>query len=298
MISQSLKGILLILAAATLWGTTGTAQSFAPLTLSAYWVGALRLLVSSGFFLIWITLSDFRLLSPTRLKQLPWHIIMLAALCMASYNLLFFAAIRATSVAIGTALALGSGPVWAGIFEAVLTRRLPSISWWIGVSIAVIGLIVATVSAEFAAVMTLRGVMLCLLSGASYAIYAMCTKRIVADSPATITTAVVFILAAAMAIPFAYYLAGEPVIATSDIGILLWLGVIATGIAYLLFSMGLRWVSSSTGVALALAEPVAAVCFAIAIVGERPGLVSLTGMAIVLLGLGLLVRSELKNTVA
>jgi DME family drug/metabolite transporter len=42
------------LAVAALWGTTGTAQHFAPAATSAYWVWALRLLVVSGFFAVFV----------------------------------------------------------------------------------------------------------------------------------------------------------------------------------------------------------------------------------------------------
>lgn len=293
--SHSLRGVLLILCAAMLWGTTGTAQTFASLSLSAYWVGALRLLVSGGFFLAWLAIRDTRSLAPSALKGLPWSAIMLAAVCMASYNLLFFAAIRATSVAVGTALALGSGPVWAGIFEAIMTRRAPSGLWWAGVCIAVSGLVLATATTDFTGGLTLQGVALCLLSGAAYAVYAMSTKRIVSSAPAAISTSMVFTLAACMALPIAYAIAGTPVVTRAELGVLLWLGIVATGIAYLLFSIGLNWVSSSTGVALALAEPVAAVCFAIVIVGERPGAIAISGLLLVLLGLTVLVRSELKS---
>ena len=37
----------MVLLAAMLWGTTGTAQSLAPAGLSPYWVGALRLAAAS-----------------------------------------------------------------------------------------------------------------------------------------------------------------------------------------------------------------------------------------------------------
>ena len=291
--SPTVKGILLILGAAILWGTTGTAQSFAPLTLSAYWIGAFRLLVSGGFFILWLSIAYPHSITLAQLRLLTWPGIMLAAISMASYNLLFFAGIRATTVAVGTAIALGSGPVWAGLFEAALTRRTPSALWWSGVAIAVTGLVVATVNADVTAGLSLKGITLCLLSGASYAIYAMSTKRIVSVANAAITTGIVFTLAAALAIPVAFAIAGMPDMNAGDVGVLLWLGVVATGIAYLLFSLGLNWVSSATGVALALAEPVAAVCFAIAIVGERPGIVAILGLLLVLVGLAVLVRSEL-----
>lgn len=293
---DSYRGIALILLAAILWGTTGTAQSFAPLTLSSYWVGAARLAVASFFFISFLTIRDAVSVHLIRLTTLPWRLLLVAGLCMASYNLLFFAAIRATSVAIGTALALGSGPLWAGLMQLAITRQRPTAAWWAAVVIAVAGLTVATLTADTPVALGWYGVLLCLASGASYALYAIATKSIVSQAPPALTTGLVFTLAALFAVPGAYLLAGRPVITTADISVLLWLGVVATGVAYLLFSVGLKTVNSGTGVALALMEPVAAVCLAILIVGERPGIVSILGMGIVLLGLALLIRIEVSSS--
>ena len=44
---------------------------------------------------------------------------------------------------------------------------------------------------------------------------------------------------------------------------------------------------------MALAEPVTALILAIQIVGERPGLLALLGLGLILGGLALLIRSEL-----
>ena len=53
MLNHSLRGVGMVLLAAMLWGTTGTAQTLAPAGFSAYWVGALRLVVSAGFFAVY-----------------------------------------------------------------------------------------------------------------------------------------------------------------------------------------------------------------------------------------------------
>lgn len=106
----------MVLSAALLWGTTGTAQSLAPAELSPYWVGALRLLVAALFFVPWLVRPR---------PALPWRGIVAAALCMSVYNLAFFAGVKASGVAVGTAVALGSGPLWAGLLQALISRRAP-----------------------------------------------------------------------------------------------------------------------------------------------------------------------------
>lgn len=286
-------GIALIVCAAILWGTTGTAQSFSQLTLSSYWIGAIRLLVSGVFLLLWVSVSDIRSLSPRQLGRLPWPLIITAALSMCVYNLAFFAGVRLSGVAIGTAITIGSGPVWAGILQAFWMRQLPDRFWWLAVGTAVLGLVIATLgSLSTTTTVPPTGIVLCLLGGLSYAVYALTTKRLVVTAAPGIVTALVFSSAALFAIPAAYALAGPAIISRPDIMVLLWLGIVATGVAYLLFSTGLKHVNGPTAVALALAEPITAVVLAILIVGETQTPLSLSGMMIVFFGLCLIVRSE------
>jgi DME family drug/metabolite transporter len=77
---------------------------------------------------------------------------------------------------------------------------------------------------------------------------------------------------------------------------MLYLGVVATGVAYLLFSNALRRISGATGVTLALAEPVTAFGLAIVVVHETPSVLAFLGLAGVLAGLGLVIWSELRST--
>ncbi|KLN53494.1 EamA family transporter [Variovorax paradoxus] len=52
--NASITGACMVIAAAALWGTTGTAQSFAPLNTSPYWIGTLRMLTATLFFVAFI----------------------------------------------------------------------------------------------------------------------------------------------------------------------------------------------------------------------------------------------------
>ena len=283
----------MVLVAAMLWGTTGTAQSLAPPQLSSYWVGALRLAVAALFFWPALLLTYRRALAAASPHRLPWRGVGLAAVCMCSYNLAFFAGVRACGVAVGTALALGSGPVWAGLLQSIISKALPTRAWWFGTGVAVAGVVLMATGGGLASSVSTAGVLLCLLAGLSYATYALVNQRMVMGaSPATVTT-LVFTLAALLAVPGALSLAGPPQLQARDAAVVLWLGVVSTGIAYLLFSYALQHVSAATGVVLALAEPVTAFVLAIAVVGENPGTLGVVGLGAVLAGLWVVVRSEL-----
>jgi len=205
--SKPLYGIGLIVCSAMLWGTTGTAQTFATLSMSSYWIGTARLVVSAIFFALCIAVFDRQSLAKERLARIPWTLILIAAISMCVYNLAFFAGVRSAGVAVGTALALGSGPVWAGLVQALWLRRMPSMVWWFAISVAIAGLILAssdslTTTSDAAT----TGLILCLISGLSYAMFALVTKQAVAMAPASMVTAMTFTIAALLALPAAVLL--------------------------------------------------------------------------------------------
>lgn len=286
-----LRGVLMVLAAVLCWGTTGTAQSFAPPTLPATWVGALRLLVSALFFAAVVLATR----SGAGWRRLPPGPVLMAGLAMAAYNLAFFAGVRATGVAVGTAVALGSGPIWAGLLQALRGQR-PPLRWWAGTVLAVAGgVLMVGGGGTGAQPLSAAGVGLCLLAGLSYALYALVNARLVASAAPSLVTLAVFGLAAAVAMPAAALMAGPVALTARDLAIAAWLGVVATGVAYLLFSHALRHVSGATGVTLALAEPVTAFVLAVLVVGERPGAAAVGGGLLVLAGLGVVVWAELRS---
>jgi DME family drug/metabolite transporter len=75
-------------------------------------------------------------------------------------------------------------------------------------------------------------------------------------------------------------------------GVVCYLGLVATGVAYLLFSHALRHLSGATGVTLALAEPATAFVLAIVVVGERPQWGAFAGLGLLLTGLGFVLWTE------
>jgi DME family drug/metabolite transporter len=72
-----------------------------------------------------------------------------------------------------------------------------------------------------------------------------------------------------------------------------WLGVVATGVSYLLFGSALRFISAATGVALALGEPLTAFTLAVLVLGEPLRASGLVGIAAILAGLALVIAAEL-----
>ena len=282
----------LVLAAAMLWGTTGTAQHFAPAQLSPYWVGALRMVMAALFFVLLAAVVD-RGQPRQPMKQVR---ILFCGACMAIYNLCFFAGIKASGVALGTALAIGSGPIWAGLMQAVVQKRMPSPLWWLGTCTGVGGGIIMALAASNQQQLPWHGMALCLLAGMAYAAYALVNQALVVQARVASVNARVFAYSALLSLPFAAWLGGPLQVSASGWAVVMYLGVVATGMAYLLFSIGLRGMSAATGVALSKAEPITAFALSLLVVGERPAWWSILGLMAVIAGLWLVVKAEQKNS--
>jgi DME family drug/metabolite transporter len=285
-------GMVLVLLAAVLWGTTGTAQALASGSLPAVWFGALRLLVAALFFVAYA-----RLAAVPCSTALPLRPVLAAGLCMAVYNLAFFAGVRLTGVALGTAVALGSGPVWAGLLQALWTRRWPAPVWWLGTVVAVMGGALMSLGGAAGFLVNPLGLGLCLLSGLSWGLYSLLNAELVRHMPAGRVTLWAFSVAALLALPLAVWDSGWPMLQVPDLAAVLYVGVLTAGVAYLLFSHALRHISAATGVTLALGEPVVAFVLAVLVVGEQPGGWAALGLLLVLAGVGLVVRVELRSAV-
>lgn len=305
--SSSAVGIAFVSVAAVLWGTTGTAQSLGAGGLSPFWVGAAQLAVSSLFLGALLAVSHRRLRGRAgqggaRVQPLlpnPVHLglrpawFLLASMGIGGYSIFFYEGVTLTGVAVGTAVAIGSGPIWAGLMQALVLRAPLSALWWAGTLVSVAGG-AAMVMARGGATLSWSGLALCLLAGLSYAGYALINKRLVTHMSPRVVNFYVFTGAACMAVPIALMQSGLPQWSLAAVLVVVYLGVVVSGLAHMLFSIGLRSISGPTGVTLSLIEPVAAFVLAVWVVGERQPLQSWLGLLAVLAGLMLVIGAEMR----
>ncbi|MEJ7685921.1 MAG: DMT family transporter [Variovorax sp.] len=185
--------------------------------------------------------------------------------------------------------------LWAGILQAMVTRQVPGAVWWLGTGVPVTGGVLMALSGGGAMGASAAGIVLCLISGLSYAAYTLVLKEMVKAASAATVTLRAFAVAAALAVPVACIEGGVPMLAAPDLGVVGYVGVVTAGVAYLLFSHALRHISAATGVTLALGEPVMAFMLAIVVVGERPAPIAFGGLLLVIAGVLVVVRAELRG---
>lgn len=290
--SHFFSGALCVACAAVLWGTAGTAQTFLDAgELSPLWVAALRLFFAACLFLPLLTYREgCRALSIPKDGSL--RLILACGVAMAAYNLLFFAAMRAAGVAVGTAIVIGSAPVWATAIECMRGGARPAPGRLFGLSIAIAGgVLMATAGREdFSVSLSALGV--CLSAGLAYASFTVMTKELVGSLSPIRATALSFTLAMFLAFAVAFAASPLPVLTLKGIGVTLYLGLLTTGAAYLLFSSGLRHLKASTGVALSLLEPVTAFLLAVTVASEAVTFSAVVALILLLGGLFLVLRNE------
>jgi drug/metabolite transporter, DME family len=281
---------LLVLLAAVLWGTTGTATTLLPNSAQPLAISAVRSAVG-GFSLLLIMV----LMKKINFRTWPWKATFVAALCMAFFQPLFFTSVRLTGIAIGTVVAIGSAPIFSGMIEWLFLKMRPSRSWVMATAMSVIGCSLLFLNKDALTVNPV-GVMFSLIAGLGFAIYTIVTKAVLAKVEAIPAVAMTFSICALMLMPFLFIFDSSWIIEPSSISIVLYLGLMTTSVAYILYLKGLHRVPSSSAVTLSLGEPLTAAILSVFFVGEVLNPVSWVGVMLLLGGILVLTFSSRKRT--
>jgi DME family drug/metabolite transporter len=291
--NRSIGGVIALLLASLLWGTTGTSATFLPHDVSPIAIGASTmgigglLLFGTAPRMSWAVLRD-----PGTQR---W--VALGAIGVFVYPLAFYSAMSLAGVAVGNVVALGSGPVFAALFEWLGERHPLSRRWAVSTGLAVVGIAMLALGRETGGAGlssgTLAGVALGLLAGAAYALYTYASSRAIGvGRPSRGVMGAMFGIGAVLLAPV-LLVTGAPLLQSwTTVGIAGYLAIGPMFVAYLLFGIGLRTVRSSSATTITLLEPVVATILAVLVVGERLTTVGWVGLALVFAGLVVLVSAR------
>ena len=271
-----------VLAAAVLFGTTGTAQALGPVGTTPLGVGAARLLVGGVALLAVLPLLQRSPGAAVALWRQPAGLS--AAICTALYQAFFFAGVDRAGVALGTLVTIGSGPVFAGLLAWVVLGDRPARAWVVATGVCVAGL--GLLSSDGLTGGSPLGLVLALASGLSYAAYTVAAKQLLdrGADPAEVMAAA-FGLGGLLLAPL---LLTQPLAWLAEpagAAVALYLGLATTTVAYLLFGRGLAVLPAGPVTTLVLAEPLVATLLGVLVLGERLEPAGLTGAGLVLAGL-------------
>jgi DME family drug/metabolite transporter len=282
-------GSFQILAAATLWGTTGPVQVLARLPVAPAAVGAMRILTGGLVLLAW-TLARRAPGAGARPAwgRRHWRPLLAASGATGMFQAAYFTSVSRTGAALATAIVFGVAPVTIGLSAWVIGRSPLGWGWAVSTACAITGcaLLVLPGHANRA---DGAGVILAIAAAACYAVYTISAKQLADDSAAdgaTMTAAVSATLIAGglMLTPW-LITAGPGLVTGRALLTVAWLGPITTAVAYMLFVHGLRTVPAATAGTLSLAEPLVAAAVGIGLLHEHLAAPAVIGCGLLAAGL-------------
>ncbi|TDN46285.1 DME family drug/metabolite transporter [Curtobacterium flaccumfaciens] len=282
--------------AAAVWGTTGTATHFAP-GVPAFVFGAVTF--GLGGLVLAAAAGRGTLRAIARRGTRGW--VLLGAASLVVYAVAFYAALADAGVALGTTVAIGSSPVFAGLVEWASDRRRVTPRWVVATLVSVVGMVVVTLArseGSHADGSLVLGLGSALLAGLTYALYSWSVARGMQATPPVRgartrsdgrgLVGAVFGLAAVPLVVLAVVGGHDHLGVPAHWPVFLYLALVPTVLGHSLYAFGLRSVSASVATLLSLLEPVVAAVLAVLVVGEHLGVLGWAGIGLVVVGLALL----------
>jgi drug/metabolite transporter (DMT)-like permease len=186
------------------------------------------------------------------------------------------------------AMLIQLSPVLIAVLAVLFLRERSAPTLWAGLVVAFAGVAVISLATSSGSNRDVLGVLLCLVSAAAYSVSVILQKPLMSRLPALQVTWVACTVGAVACLPFAGQLASEAADApATDIGWVVYLGVLPTAIAFTTYAYALTHMSaSSLGVTTYLVPPITVV-MAWLLLDETPPALAYVGGALALAGVSL-----------
>lgn len=281
------RGVALLVLAGVLWGTggllgslLGAATGLAPLAVAAYrlGLGGLLVLLAVGGAAS-VGRGRRPLIGEVAHRGAALQRIGALAALAAAFQACYFTAVGLTSVSLATLVAIGVAPVVVLAVEAGSGRARPGSSTTLVLALIGLALLVGVPQAGHGSLAALAGTATAALAGTGFAVMTLLSTRAVPGLDATFATGAAFTIGGLLlAVPAALTSGLVFPVTVAGAGLLALLAVAPTALAYTAYFRGLgRSDAASTGVIVALLEPLTAAVLAAAVLGERLGVVGTVG---------------------
>lgn len=263
-------GLLQISLTGLLWGTTGVVVQLIrqETPLSAVSIGFYRLAVAA---LVLLALQARGLPELVAVLRASPGTLLLVGLGLGAYQASYFIAVAAIGVSTSTMVSLGVAPVCVALWESLVGRRWPSRLTVGSLTAGVAGLVLITVAGgrtTTGAQHPVLGLAAAIVSGLGYAATTVLSKHVSHRTPAMTLTTISTLVGAVGLLPFALVNGLGFRVRAEPVGWLVYIGVVATALAYAAFYSGLRTTKGSVAAVLTLLEPLTAAALAVVVLGE------------------------------
>lgn len=282
-------GMAGVLIAAVLWGTTGTAATFAP-DLSPLAVGAVAMGIGG---ILQGVIAAATIIRQRRMISRHWQFLLTGAVAVAVYPLAFYASMRYAGVTVGTVISIGSAPLLSALIEYCFDGVRLTKQWMCGAAVGIAGMILLCLAESSGNSTgndhTLAGIFLGLLAGFTYAFYSWSARRLMQAGVASRAAMGATFGAGGILLMPVLFMTGAPLLAGWNNAVVgLYMALIPMFVGYVCYGYGLARIPASMATTITLLEPVIAALLAVLLVGERLPLSGWAGVGLIIACLGII----------
>lgn len=278
------RALLHIHLATALFGLAGLFGKW--LDIPAEWIVCGRAAIAAAFLYILMRIWK----EPTALPKGKDRFAFIAlGVLLAFHWVAFFRGIQLSTVAIGL-LTYGAFPLFTTFLEPLLLKEQWRTENLFYALLTIIGLYLVVPEIELNNQYT-QGAIWGLASGASFALLTIVNRSQVQAYSSRLIALYQNGIAALVLLPFLWLRSGE--IGIAEIGLLLILGIVFTGISHTIFIAGMKDVRASTASIISNLEPVYGILAALVLLGEIPDLKTILGGSLIV---GVSIMASLRNS--
>ncbi len=213
---------------------------------------------------------------------------------MALYQVCYFAAIPHVGVAVAVLITLCVAPVIVALFSALLLHEPLTRMVMLALLCALSGttLLVGAPTSSAPSGIALAGVLLALGAAASYAAVTLCSRSLTSMYHPLQPITIGFAAGALLLLPCALMTGLTIQYSLAAWALLVYLGVVPTALAYVLFLTGMRYTTATVASIITLVEPLTSTVLAWLLFGEQLGRLGILGALLLLAAMLVLYRGR------
>lgn len=277
---KNTKAKLSIILSMVIFGTIGIFRRYIPLPSAL--LACTRGIIGSLVILASIFLSGKRIAVDAVKKNLV--MLCLSGAFIGINWILLFEAYRYTTVATAT-LCYYMAPIFIIIASPVVLRERLTVKKLACVAVALFGMVLVSgiLNTGFSGLSELTGILLGLGAALFYATVILMNKRI-HDIPAADKTMIQLASAAIVVLPYTVFAENlsEVVFTPISVVMLIFVGIVHTGFAYVLYFGSLDSLKAQTAALFSYIDPVVAIILSAAVLREKVGIAEIIGAILVL----------------
>jgi drug/metabolite transporter (DMT)-like permease len=271
---------------------------FAQYSLSSIVVAAYRMVFASFFLFPFSIIPTVHALRGKSIKEI--NLLFVSGIFLAMHFAAWIISLEYTTI-IASVVLVTTTPIWVALLSPIITKENPSRIFWVGLSIAMIGIVIISVGQQMGinqinhagSSKRMVGNSLALLGALCAAFYVIIGRILRSELSNNVYTFSVYMIAAIVLVLVVILIPGQSMmISVTDIKWLLLLALIPQLIGHTLINRFLGTMPAHQVSLFLLGEPVGAVVLALIFLKETPGIWEMIGALIILIGISIAISAH------